>query len=218
MTDPRHTSDAAPGPGAAADAGRPEGSPTNPFDAHVASDPTTDAPTRPAEPGGGAPTPDTDAGGGGELDRLTAERDQYLDALQRLKAEFDNYRKRVERDRQAQQMAGVRDFVGDLLPVIDNLERAVGVSGGAAAEQIVTGVEMVRVQLAQLLSTRGVDEIDAHGSVFDPEVHDAVAQHPTPEHPEGTVIHVMERGYRLGESVIRPAKVVVATSPPGGDT
>jgi molecular chaperone GrpE len=149
-----------------------------------------------------------------EVGRLPAERDEYLDALQRLKAEFDNYRKRVERDREAQQRAGIRELVAELLPVIDNLERAVEALGGAGAP-IVAGVEMVRGQLTGLLAGRGVEEIAAHASAFDPEVHEAVAQHPTDEHAEGTVVHVTEKGYRLGETVIRPAKVVVASRPPG---
>ena len=147
------------------------------------------------------------------VDRIAAERDEYLDALQRLKAEFDNYRKRVERDREAQQKAGVRDLVAELLPVIDNLERAVEALGGAGAP-IVAGVEMVRGQLTGLLAGRGVEEIAAHAAAFDPEVHEAVAQHATEEHAEGTVVHVAEKGYRIGDTVIRPAKVVVAARPP----
>lgn len=145
--------------------------------------------------------------------QVLVERDGYLDALQRLKAEFDNYRKRVERDRQTQHEAGIRDLVVDLLPVIDNLERAVAALGGAG-DQIIAGVEMVRGQLAGLLARRGVEEISAHAEAFDPNVHEAIANHPTDEHAEGTVVHVSEKGYRLGESVIRPAKVVVAAPPP----
>lgn len=145
--------------------------------------------------------------------RIAAERDEYLDALQRLKAEFDNYRKRVDRDREAQQAAGVRDLVAELLPVIDNLERAVEALGEAGAP-IVAGVEMVRGQLTGLLAGRGVEEIVAHAATFDPEVHEAVAQHVTDEHAEGTVVHVAEKGYRIGETVIRPAKVVVAARQP----
>jgi len=181
---------------------------------------------RVADPGAARPdapeaVPDTDsvtdAQPSADHAKLTAERDQYLDALQRLKAEFDNYRKRVDRDREAQQVSAVRDLVAELLPVIDNLERAIANSpDDAATEQILTGVEMVRTQLRGVLSGRGVHEIEADGSVFDPEVHDAVAQHPSDEHDEGTVVHVLERGYRLGETVIRPAKVVVAAPPPGG--
>ena len=146
------------------------------------------------------------------VDRVVAERDEYLDALQRLKAEFDNYRKRVDRDREAQQAAGVREFVAELLPVIDNLERAVEALGGAGTP-IVAGVDMVRGQLTGLLAGRGVQEIAAHAAAFDPEVHEAVAQHPTVEHAEGTVVHVAEKGYRIGDTVIRPAKVVVAAPP-----
>lgn len=146
--------------------------------------------------------------------QVVAERDNYLDALQRLKAEFDNYRKRVERDREAQHLAGVRQLCGDLLPVVDNLERALATSGDAGAVQILAGVEMVRGQLASLLGGRGVEEIAAHAAPFDPNVHEAVAQHPSEEHPEGTVVHVLEKGYRIGETVIRPARVVVAAPPP----
>ena len=148
-----------------------------------------------------------------EHDKVVAERDEYLDALQRLKAEFDNYRRRVDRDRELQHHAGVRDLVGELLPVIDNLERAIAALGGGG-DQIVAGVEMVRGQLAGLLSGRGVEEIQAHWTAFDPTVHEAVSQHPTDEHDEGTVVHVAEKGYRLGETVLRPAKVVVAARPP----
>lgn len=151
----------------------------------------------------------------GEHRRVVEERDEYLDALQRLKAEFDNYRRRVERDREAQHVAGVRELVAELLPVIDNLERAVAALGGAG-DQIVTGVEMVRGQLAGLLAGRGVEEIAAHAEPFDPNVHEAIAQHPTHEHPEGVVVHVTEKGYRIGETVIRPAKVVVAAPPEAG--
>ncbi len=145
---------------------------------------------------------------------VLAERDQYLDALQRLKAEFDNYRKRVDRDREAQHLAGVRQLCGDLLPVVDNLERALASAQGAEVGQIVVGVEMVRGQLASLLGGRGVEEIAAHSALFDPNVHEAVAQHPSDEHDEGTVVHVLEKGYRIGDTVIRPAKVVVAAPPP----
>jgi molecular chaperone GrpE len=144
---------------------------------------------------------------------VVAQRDEYLDGLQRLKAEFDNYRRRVDRDREIAQQAGVRDLVGELLPVIDNLERAVAALEGTDG-QIVAGVEMVRGQLAALLTGRGVEEIAAHAEPFDPTIHEAVAQHPTDEHVEGTVVHVAEKGYRLGDAVIRPAKVIVAAPPP----
>jgi molecular chaperone GrpE len=153
------------------------------------------------------------------LDRLTAERDEYLDALQRLKAEFDNYRKRNERERQAVALAGVREVVRDLLPVVDNLERAVAAlgdrtaPGGGGSGQVVAGLEMVRGQLAGLLAGHGVEEIDAQGQPFDPTVHEAIAQVPS-EHPGGTIVEVVEKGYRHADQVLRPTRVVVAAEPP----
>ncbi len=140
------------------------------------------------------------------------ERDEYLATLQRVKAEFDNYRRRSERDRQMAAQAATNELVRDLLPVIDNLERAVA-SLGEEGAQIVTGIDMVRVQLAELLTARGVAEIEAHGHAFDPQIHEAVATHPTTEHAEGTVMHVVEKGYTHGDAVIRPSRVVVAERP-----
>ena len=142
--------------------------------------------------------------------QVRAERDEYLDGMQRIKAEFDNYRRRVERDREVQHLSGIKDLCAELLPVVDNLERALAAGPGADTDQILAGVEMVRGQLASLLGGRGVEEIEASAREFDPVVHEAVAHHPSVDHESGTVIHVAEKGYRLGDSVIRPAKVVVA--------
>ncbi len=179
---------------------------SDPFAGHIAGTP---APT--PQDGAGAP----DAVPAEELERVAAERDQYLDQLRRLKAEFDNYRKRQERDRQIVAQAGARDVVADLLPVMDNLERAVGALG-ETDPGLVAGIDMVRQQLAGLLSGRGVTEIDAHEQEFDPTVHEAVTMSPSPEHAPGTVVAVIEKGYRLNDAVLRPARVVVATGPNGG--
>ena len=162
---------------------------------------------------GGEPAPEPAAISVEDHELVCAERDQYLDALQRLKAEFENYRKRVERDRQAMADAAVRDLVAQLLPVIDNLERAIEALG-QQGEAVGSGVEMVRAQLVAVLEARGLDEIDAHGLPFDPTVHEAVSSHPTTDHPEGTVVHVAAKGYKLEDTVVRPARVVVATAPP----
>jgi molecular chaperone GrpE len=159
-----------------------------------------------AVPDGAAPPADH------ALERLTGERDEYLDALQRLKAEFDNYRKRNERERQAVALAGVREVVRDLLPVVDNLERAVAALGDQGG-QVVAGLEMVRGQLAGLLVGHGVEEIDAHGQSFDPTVHEAIAQVPS-DHPGGTIVEVVQKGYRHADQVLRPTRVVVAAEPP----
>jgi molecular chaperone GrpE len=147
-----------------------------------------------------------------DLERVSAERDQYLDSLQRLKAEFDNFRKRNDRERQTIAAGATREVVRDLLPVMDNLERAVAALGDQG-EGIVAGLEMVRGQLAGLLTGHGVEEIPAHGEPFDPTVHEAIAQVPAPDHPEGTVVEVVEKGYRHSEHVLRPTRVVVAARP-----
>jgi molecular chaperone GrpE len=159
-----------------------------------------------------APAP-AEQNGSEELARAEAERDEYLDALQRLKAEFENYRRRTERDRLAVVEAAQREVVRGLLPVMDNLERAVAALGDQGAE-IVAGLEMVRGQLAALLTGHGVEEIAAHGEAFDPNVHEAVAQVPSAEHPDGAVVEVIEKGYRVSDHVLRPSRVVVASVPP----
>jgi molecular chaperone GrpE len=145
-----------------------------------------------------------------DLERVSAERDQYLDALQRLKAEFDNFRKRNDRERQSIATGATREVVRGLLPVMDNLERAVAALGDQG-EQIVAGLEMVRGQLAGLLAGHGVEEIPASGEQFDPTVHEAIASTPSPDHPEGTVIQVIEKGYRQDDHVLRPTRVVIAS-------
>ncbi len=145
-----------------------------------------------------------------DLERVSLERDQYLDALQRLKAEFDNFRKRNDRERQSIATGATREVVRGLLPVMDNLERAVAALGDQG-EQIVAGLEMVRGQLAALLAGHGVEEIPASGEQFDPTVHEAIASTPSPVHPEGTVIQVIEKGYRQADHVLRPTRVVIAS-------
>jgi molecular chaperone GrpE len=173
----------------------------------------------PSAPGPEAPAAEEDApapaehAGSEDLARAEAERDEYLDALQRLKAEFDNYRKRTERDRQVVVVGAQSEVVRGLLPVMDNLERAVAALG-ARGEEIVAGLEMVRGQLAALLAGHGVEEIEAGGRQFDPNVHEAVAQVPSDEHRDGAVIEVIEKGYRISDQVLRPSRVVVAATPP----
>ncbi|MGD9695986.1 MAG: nucleotide exchange factor GrpE [Thermoleophilia bacterium] len=192
--------------------------------AHTGPDPLSEAPP---EQGGAAPAPGdvppareapaAEAGDG--LAAVAEERDRYLDQLLRLKAEFDNYRKRTERDRQAQALGATRDVVKGLLPVMDNLERAVAALGDQG-EGIVAGLEMVRGQLAGLLEGHGVREIEAAGREFDPSVHEAIAQVPAPGTPGGTVIEVVEKGYRHVDHVLRPTRVVVSAEPataPGPD-
>ena len=187
------------------------------------TDETTDTPVAPEEPEvpaeqAGTPGPEGAEAAPDEMARVSAERDEYLDQLQRTRADFDNYRKRVERERPLLQEAGIRDVVGELLPVLDNLERALEAlvaAGDAGASGIVAGVEMVRQQLGGLIAGRGVEEIPAHGEAFDPQVHEAVQSVPAPGQPAGTVVAVVQRGYRMSDNVIRPARVVVANGDGG---
>ena len=131
------------------------------------------------------------------------QRDEYLDALQRLKAEFDNYRKRVARERAALVAGASERLVRELLPVVDDLERAVNHEG-----DIEEGVRLVHRALSDALAKEGLTEIETEGP-FDPHTQEALLAQPS-EAEEGTVIEVLQRGYRLGDRVLRPARVVVS--------
>ncbi len=140
-----------------------------------------------------------------ELEATRRERDQYLEALQRLKAEFENSRKRQERERlRILSMASER-LVQELLPVLDNLDRALEAGG-----DIREGVQATRDQLAEVLSGEGLLPVASDGQIFDPNVHEAVMGQVSEEHEEGTIIQTFQRGYVLNGKPIRPAKVVVA--------
>ena len=139
------------------------------------------------------------------LEATRRERDQYLDALRRLKAEFENSRKRQERERiRILSMASER-LVQELLPVLDNLDRALEAGG-----DIREGVQATRDQLAEVLGDEGLLPVASDGQPFDPNVHEAVMGQVSEEHEEGTIIQTFQRGYILNGKPIRPAKVVVA--------
>jgi len=140
-----------------------------------------------------------------ELEATRRERDQYLDALRRLKAEFENSRKRQERERiRILSMASER-LVQELLPVLDNLDRALEAGG-----DIREGVQATRDQLADVLGDEGLLPVASDGQIFDPNVHEAVMGQFSEEHEEGTIIQTFQRGYVLNGKPIRAAKVVVA--------
>jgi molecular chaperone GrpE len=138
------------------------------------------------------------------------QRDEYLDALQRLKAEFDNYRKRVARDQQELAARAHERLVGDLLPVLDDLERALQHEG-----DIEEGVRLVHRALGDALAKEGLVEVPTDGA-FDPHTQEALLSQPS-EAAEGTVIQVLQKGYKLGERVLRPARVVISAGAPGAD-
>jgi molecular chaperone GrpE len=146
-----------------------------------------------------------------ELGLLAAKRDEYLALAQRTQADFENYRKRVARESALAAQRGVAKLAKELLPAIDNLDRALGAA--ATDDPLLDGVRLVRSELGAGLARVGVESFSPLGERFDPVVHEAMATVPQP--PEGgvesgTVVEVYQPGYRLGESVIRPARVVVA--------
>ncbi len=162
-----------------------------------------------AEAAAGRPPADQpDAG----LKELQRERDALQDRLLRTAAEFDNYRKRVERERRELSEYAAADVLLDLLPIIDNFERAMQAPVGDG-EALHKGVEMIHRQMVDLLKKRGVSIIEARGEDFDPNVHQAVIHEPSAAHRDGEVMEELQRGYRLGERLLRPAMVKVAKRP-----
>ncbi len=139
------------------------------------------------------------------------ERDAHLDDLQRLAAEFDNYRKRVARDQESLVARSNERLVKELLPVLDDLERALEAAAEHEEAKLEEGVRFVHRNLADLLRREGLAEIETNGR-FDPHVHEALLSQPS-EQEEGSVLDVVQKGYKLGDHVVRPARVVVS----GGD-
>jgi molecular chaperone GrpE len=142
------------------------------------------------------------------LDAVTRERDEYLDTLQRLKAEFDNYRKRVARDQQELAARAHERLVRELVPVLDDLERALEAATEHEEAKLEEGVRLVHRALADALGREGLAEIDTDGK-FDPHTQEALLSQPS-EAEEGTVIQVLQKGYTLGDRVLRPARVIIS--------
>ncbi len=154
-----------------------------------------------------------------ELDKLRAERDEFKDLLLRKSAEFENYRRRSEKERRELAEYANADLLGDILPLLDNLERALGSAAGtqtvgdpaAALEAYRTGLDLIRRQFLELLRKKGVTPIEALGADFDPHLHQAVTRETSDAHREGEVMDELQRGYKLGDRLLRPAMVKVAT-------
>jgi len=158
------------------------------------------------------PMPDVRAAGGDEFVRVCAERDVFVDHLQRLKAEFDNYRKRVQRDEEQLRLRASEAVVESLLPVMDNMGRALEAAARHEEGQLLAGLGLVAGQLRATLEGHGLQEVPVEpGALFDPNIHEAVLAQPSGEHEEGTVTQVLERGYLLHGRLLRPAKVIVAS-------
>src|SRR5215208_6516367 len=144
-----------------------------------------------------------------ELGEVTRQRDEYLDALQRSQAEFANYRKRVARDQASLVARAAERLVKELLPVLDDLERALEAANEHEEAKLEDGVRLVHRALADALAKEGLTEIEADGA-FDPHVHEALLSQPADGADAGAVLQVLQKGYRLGDRVLRPARVIVA--------
>ena len=154
-----------------------------------------------------------------EVSRKEVARVELAEMLRRRQTDFDNFKKRVERDREEQQMASVAGLVRGLLPVIDNLDRALDFAGPVVSgrseefKQFFEGISLVKKEMLDVMQSLGVEAVPAVGEVFDPSVHDAVAVEESGVYPPNTVSTEMRRGYRLGDLVIRAAMVKVASAP-----
>jgi molecular chaperone GrpE len=154
-----------------------------------------------------------------DLEELTAKAskaDEYLELAQRTKADFENYRKRAAREAAAAQERGVAKLARELLPAVDNLDRALEAAETAAGATdgtettLASGIKLVHADVIAALARAGIQRYSPEGEVFDPQHHEAVAQQPVDGAQPGTIVEVYQRGYRLGDAVIRPARVLVA--------
>lgn len=136
------------------------------------------------------------------------EKDEYLELAQRTKADFENFRKRVAADVQAAQVRGKAEVAREVIDAVDNLERALESSD--SGDGLVAGVEMVLGNLRETLSRNGVEAVDPQGEKFDPNRHEALSTQPVDGTESGIVVEVMQKGYTLGDQLIRPARVVVS--------
>lgn len=161
-------------------------------------------------PGNGAPPDDVTV----DVAALQKDRDDTYDRLLRMTAEFDNYRKRTERERRDLSDFLTMDVVRDLLPAIDDLERALANPGPVATnpelERYHQGITLIHRQLIDQLRKRNVEPLEVVGLMFDPEWHEAVADEPADGRPDGQIVAELRRGYRIGNRLLRPAMVKVA--------
>jgi molecular chaperone GrpE len=155
-----------------------------------------------------APTPTDDAELEERLAEVERERDEYLNDLKRVAADFENYRKRVARDQEGLVARAHERLVKELLPVLDDLERALEAAAQHEEAKLEEGVRLVHRELIEALAREGLVEVETDGQ-FDPHVHEALVSQPS-EREDGSVIEVLQKGYRLGDRVLRPARVVVS--------
>jgi molecular chaperone GrpE len=200
MTDRKHSKDDA----AKRKTARPKAAPAEAEETAQTEAPEATLEQTPAE----APEVDVNV----QLRQLAADCDSYLDHLRRLQAEFDNYRKRVQRDAEQLRLRAAEAVVESLLPVMDNMGRALEAAARHEEGQLIAGLELVAGQLRATLEGHGLQEVPVEpGTLFDPTIHEAVMAQASEEHEEGTVLQVLERGYLLHGRLLRPAKVIVTS-------
>ncbi len=176
-------------------------------------------PTKPPGPNGSSTEAEAAVLGDLEALRTRAEaaekdRDQYLALARQTKADFENYQKRSQRDQAQERRYAPGPLAADLLPALDNLERATAAAQQAGEKgPLVQGVALVESQVLDVLRRHGITRMEAQGQPFDPNLHQAVLQQPTDAQPPFTVLQVLEQGYLIHDRVLRPARVVVATAP-----
>lgn len=156
-----------------------------------------------------------------ELQAKAAKADETWDRYVRLNADFDNFRKRAARDREDGVRAAQERLLGKLLPVVDNFDMAMAATGSAQntiLESLKAGVQMIQGQLKAVLSESGVEEIDAIGKPFDPNLHEALSQMESADAPEGTVLQQLRKGYKMRDRLLRPASVIVAKKPAAAES
>jgi molecular chaperone GrpE len=164
--------------------------------------------------------PETTAGPlAAQLARLKAEKDELMQTLVRRQADFENYRKRIEREREEEHRRGVGRLIGELLPMLDAFDRALKAHDDPAYEEYRKGLEIIYRQLWDTLAKHGVERIAAEGATFDPHFHQAVERVETPDYPDGAIVEVLQDGYVFHGRVLRPSivRVAVHTAGASGD-
>jgi molecular chaperone GrpE len=162
----------------------------------------------------GGPAPGEETALALEIGKLRVEKEDLLQTLVRRQADFENYRKRVERDRHDEARRGVERLIADVIPVLDGFDRALQAHDDPAYEEYRKGMMLIRKQLWDALARHGVERIDAAGKIFDPHVHQAIERAESKDHPDGLILHVFQDGYMFHGRVVRPAivRVVVHTN------
>ena len=182
-------------------------------DQHLAADEAADPKNDP--PAGEENSSPLETAVNQEIERLVAEKLDLRNTLQRLQADFDNYRKRVDRERHQERHRGAETLIEHLLPVLDGFDRAIAAHRDAAHDEFRKGVQLIRKQLFDVLAKQGLEKIETEGKPFDPHFHHAIEHVKTAQKPDGAVLEELQSGYIFHGKVLRPAMVRVASNPEG---